>query len=480
MSTRQPNEDLFEDSRMSFGEHLDELRQVLVRALIGVAIACIAGFIVAHHVVNYLTIPLTNATAKFRIANARSKLIAENGFVSPELNYWFIEKGLVPRRVFVDPASIINMIKSVSPSSLAEFDFDPQGFQASNFDPDKISDLCTFWIKQKDQPGIEGEQPAELWELLNSQEKTAIQSMAEDSFEGNQPAEVTKIFNRLATNSLYKMKGFAPLASEPEWSFWHYLMPPDPNPLTDIVESLKRESDPDLEKRLNRVLLTGLFIDYMPAVRLNLYPIEIWESAEIKPQSLSATEPFLIWVKAGVITGLVIASPWVLFQLWMFVASGMYPAERNYVYIFLPISLMLFFSGAALAFFFVFEPVLTFLFTFNAQMGIDPQLRINDWLSFVLFLPLGFGIGFQLPLVMLFLNRINVFSIQAYLNKWRIAVMVIFVLSMILTPADPISMILLAFPLTILYFLGILLCYLLPSAKNPFGDIEPDNVAPVS
>ena len=136
----------------------------------------------------------------------------------------------------------------------------------------------------------------------------------------------------------------------------------------------------------------------------------------------------------------------------------------------MPISLLLFFAGVGLAFFFVFEPVLTFLFTFNAQMGITPQLRITEWLNFVMFLPLGFGIAFQLPLVMLFLNRIGVFSIADYLSKWRVAVMVIFVLSMMLTPADPISMILLAFPLTALYFFGIGLCSWLPKSKNPFAD----------
>ena len=104
----------------------------------------------------------------------------------------------------------------------------------------------------------------------------------------------------------------------------------------------------------------------------------------------------------------------------------------------MPISLLLFFSGVLLAFCFVFEPVLEFLFTFNAQMGIDPIPRVNDWLSFVMFLPLGFGIAFQLPLLMLFMNRLGIFSIEAYITKWRVAIMVIFFLSMLLTPADPI------------------------------------------
>lgn len=89
-----------------------------------------------------------------------------------------------------------------------------------------------------------------------------------------------------------------------------------------------------------------------------------------------------------------------------------------------------------------------------------------------MFLPLGFGLAFQLPLVMLFMNRIGLLQVQDYLNKWRIAVMIIFVLAMILTPADPISMLLLATPLTLLYFLGIAMCKWMPRNKNPFGEEE--------
>jgi sec-independent protein translocase protein TatC len=75
---------------------------------------------------------------------------------------------------------------------------------------------------------------------------------------------------------------------------------------------------------------------------------------------------------------------------------------------------------------------------------------------------LGFGISFQLPLVMLFLERIGVFSIENYVSKWRLAVVVICMLSMFLTPADPGSMILMAVPLVFLYFGGILLCRYMP------------------
>ena len=77
----------------------------------------------------------------------------------------------------------------------------------------------------------------------------------------------------------------------------------------------------------------------------------------------------------------------------------------------------------------------------------------------MLFLPLGFGIAFQLPLVMLFTQRIGLVTTQFFTSNWRVAVMIIAILSMLLTPADPISMIMLAAPLTGLYFFGIGLCH---------------------
>jgi sec-independent protein translocase protein TatC len=137
----------------------------------------------------------------------------------------------------------------------------------------------------------------------------------------------------------------------------------------------------------------------------------------------------------------------------------------------LPFSIALFLAGAALAFFFVFKYVLKFLLWFYEAMRIDPELRINDWLSFVLFMPIGFGISFQLPLVMLFLERIGIFSVATYLSHWRIAVLVIAFIAMVLTPAEPYSMMMMAVPLIGLYFFGIALCKWMPRRTTPFGEI---------
>ena len=193
-------------------------------------------------------------------------------------------------------------------------------------------------------------------------------------------------------------------------------------------------------------------------------PLE--EDHRLRLVSLAGQEPFLVYMKASLVLGAVISSPLVFFFIWEFVAAGLYRNERKYVYVFMPMSLGLFAAGAALAFFVVFDFVLEFLLWFNARMGISPTPQISEWLSFVLLLPLGFGISFQLPLVMLFLERIGVFTVASYLSKWRVAVLVIAVLSMFLTPADPGSMLLMGIPLIGLYFGGILLCHYLPRASD--------------
>jgi len=197
-----------------------------------------------------------------------------------------------------------------------------------------------------------------------------------------------------------------------------------------------------------------------------LVPVVLWQplarDARVTITTLSAQEAFGIYVKAALVVGIVLSSPWIFYQLWSFVAIGLYPHEKRYVHVFLPVSTALFLAGVALAFFFVFDFVLAYLLAFNQWLGLDPDPRITEWLSFVLLLPIGFGLGFQLPLVMLFLERIGIVEASAYAAQWRTAVVGIFVVAAILTPADPYSMLFLALPLCLLYFGGLGLCLWLP------------------
>lgn len=194
----------------------------------------------------------------------------------------------------------------------------------------------------------------------------------------------------------------------------------------------------------------------------------------VRPIGTGMQDAFTIYIKVSLVVGVILSSPFVFYFIWSFVAAGLYPHEKRYVHLFMPVSIGLFLAGAALAFFVVFKFVLAFLFDFYDWMNIDPTPRINEWLSFVLLLPIGFGLSFQLPLVMLFLERIGVFTVAQYLGYWRYAVLVIAVLSMMLTPAEPYSMVIMAIPLTLLYFGGAAMCRLMPRPRGAFDEAIAD------
>ena len=193
--------------------------------------------------------------------------------------------------------------------------------------------------------------------------------------------------------------------------------------------------------------------------------VRMFVAVNASTEALGLQEPFMIWLKAAFVVAVVVASPGIFYHLWQFIAAGLYPHERRYVYFFLPSSLILFWSGACLAFFVIFQLVIDFLLDFNASMGIGASPRLTDYMSFALFLPLGFGIAFQLPLAMLVLERLGVFSVETYLSQWRIAVLAIAFISMILTPADIASFIGMGIPLVALYFLGVAMCWYLPRSS---------------
>jgi sec-independent protein translocase protein TatC len=174
--------------------------------------------------------------------------------------------------------------------------------------------------------------------------------------------------------------------------------------------------------------------------------------------SLAPLETITIYFLVCLVTGLVVVSPWVFYQGWAFVAAGLYRHERHYVKKYLPISLGLFLGGVFLCFGFVLPITLGFLLEFNAWLGVPPTLRLSEWMSFATILPLVFGIAFQTPLVMLFLERVGIFTVDDFKAKRKVSILVITIAAAILTPGqDPFSMTLLAVPMILLYELGILL-----------------------
>ena len=195
------------------------------------------------------------------------------------------------------------------------------------------------------------------------------------------------------------------------------------------------------------------------------------ESTRTTLVTLNVTEAFMVYFKVSMVTGLIIGSPWIFYQIWSFVAVGLYPHEKKYVNYYLPFSIGLFLAGAALCQFMVIPKAIEVLLSFNDWMGLEPDLRLNEWLSFAMMMPLIFGISFQTPLVMLFTDKIGILEADTYRSYRKIAWFILAIFAAIITPTvDAVSMLFLWVPLCLLYELGILLAWFQP--KTPFEDVE--------
>jgi sec-independent protein translocase protein TatC len=230
--------------------------------------------------------------------------------------------------------------------------------------------------------------------------------------------------------------------------------------LKDVAPASVKDTNPPPDDATLTLLLTADEFEELSILRDSKY----------KPKSFSVQESFMVFLKVALISGVVIAAPWIFFQIWLFVAAGLYPHEKKYVYRYLPMSVGLFFVGVAFCFFAVIPLILRFLLSFNDSMGIEPVIRLSEWLTFAILLPAMFGISFQLPLIMLFLERISIFTADDYRRKRRISILVISIVTMFLTPPDPGSMIAMMFPLLFLYEFGIILCRWSPAKATPFEE----------
>jgi sec-independent protein translocase protein TatC len=189
--------------------------------------------------------------------------------------------------------------------------------------------------------------------------------------------------------------------------------------------------------------------------------------------TMGATEGLMVYLKVSIYCGIIMASPWIFYQLWMFVAAGLYPQEKRLVHVSLPLSLGLFLAGVALCEFVVIPAALSYLLSINEWLGYEPDLRLNEWLSFAIWTPLVFGLAFQAPVVMVVLQRIGIVSVEFYRKQRRMAYFLLAILAIPLaaTP-DAFGMLSLAIPLWILYEFGIWLCRFSPPSPAAEFDME--------
>jgi sec-independent protein translocase protein TatC len=480
---KKTSDDLFEGSTMSFGEHLEELRIALFRGVLGVAIGCVIGFFVANDVINFFQSPLERAMQRFYLDKEMGDLKATEypEGVPVEIQKMILDQGMISEPLQIETGKLAETLHLTYPGQFGELNLSPYWFTEGDLREEGAAGLARRWMAAGKS---ESTSPAKrLWELLMSEQRQKVETLAKatGNLSRQQTADLLAILNSLAGKrevheaaELANLTGPDADTAVAAQSVIGWLLGQATLAARDTVADLRKELaenfDAEKSRRLNKLLIARVFPESLHKARVNLLTLYAWRPVKVRFQVLNAQEAFMIWVKAALMTGLTLAAPYVFYQVWIFVAAGLYPHEKHYVFLYLPMSIALFFGGAALAFVFVFDPVLDFLFTFNKGMNADFDPRIGEWLGFVLILPIGFGLGFQLPLVMLFVNRIGLVSTELYVNQWRIAVLTIFIIAMVLTPAEPISMLLMAGPLCLLYVFGIVLCKYMPKGRNPFAE----------
>ena len=181
--------------------------------------------------------------------------------------------------------------------------------------------------------------------------------------------------------------------------------------------------------------------------------------------------PFNLQVKIALLSGIIIAAPVWIYQLWAFVTPALHKKERRVTLIFAAIASPLFATGAYLAYLILPHAV-------DVLLGFTPNnlgnlVRFDEYLDFVLRLILIFGIAFVLPLFLVALNLLGVISGRAILKPWRLAIFLCFLFTATFTPTpDPITMTLLAIPLCLLYFLSGLFALMVDKRRKKAGSTQ--------
>ncbi len=187
----------------------------------------------------------------------------------------------------------------------------------------------------------------------------------------------------------------------------------------------------------------------------------------------SLTEPFFTYLKLAFFSGIALASPVIIYQIWAFVAPGLYRHEKKYMIPFVLLS-TLFFAGGVLFCFLVVFPIACSFFAGFAQAGmIEMKLKMSDYLSFSCMFLLAFGVVFELPIFILFLARIGIVNHRQLSKNRKYVVLLAFVASALLTPPDIISQVLMAIPLLLLYEISIVIARIFGKKPHP-QDSEPD------
>jgi sec-independent protein translocase protein TatC len=189
------------------------------------------------------------------------------------------------------------------------------------------------------------------------------------------------------------------------------------------------------------------------------------KSLGYKPELVQITpmEAFnILWVKLPILAAIFLASPWILYQVWAFIAPGLYRRERRLAAPFVISTAGLFILGGMFAYFVAFRFGLTFLLGLGRGKGIAPFVSITEYFDLFVNVTLGVGLVFEMPILIFFLTLLHIVSPSFLLNHSRYAILAIFIIAAIVTPTpDVFNLMLFATPMCLLFYVGIFSSYLL-------------------
>jgi sec-independent protein translocase protein TatC len=186
----------------------------------------------------------------------------------------------------------------------------------------------------------------------------------------------------------------------------------------------------------------------------------------IKPPNLVAITPMeqfnIIWFKLPTLVAIFLSSPWILYQVWAFIAPGLYKKERRWAAPFVLFSAGLFIAGGCFAYFVAFRFGITFLLGVGRDVGITPMVSMSEYFDLFVNVMLGIGLVFELPVVIFFLTLLRILSPRFLMAHSRYAILAIVVIAAVVTPTpDIFNLLLFATPMCMLFYVGIAASYVL-------------------
>lgn len=425
-------EDMFADTRMSLGDHIQDLRSHMLRAIYGFLIGLTAGFAVAPSVLKVIQAPVQEQLREFHDARFHEKLrVRTEGGRADGANR--------PKWVRFD--AVADLEEEAGAGFAGPHGGKPVVYSQALARARRLVARAETLLQQERLAEVEPLAP----DLQRAADTLSRAAETPDEHQAALPVVVAGLrasAERLA--EAVRDKNSAKAAEA----------------LAGAEEVLGRAGVRTLWLRLNPLDVVSVLHDAQQAL-----------DPRDELVSLSILESCMAYIKVSVVCGLVLASPWIFYQIWSFVAAGLYPHERRYINVYLPLSIVLFLAGVLMAQFYMMPKVVQVLLWFNRWLGQEPMLRLSDWLGFALLVPALTGLCFEVPVVMLFMERTGLVTTQWFIRHWKAALFTVHVIAVIGPAVDPISMEIVALPMFALYWLGILLCHLRPRETGRDTDV---------